>query len=138
MKWFIKGLKNYFVFKGRARRKEFWMWILFSMIFSYAIMLIDYLLGTNMYFYVGPENKEISFGIIGLVYNMLILIPNISIGVRRLHDINKSGWTLLMCLIPFAGIVIMIVFFCKPGISGSNKYGSDPKESMQNETEPIQ
>ena len=80
MKWFIKGLKYYFVFNGRARRKEFWMWILFSTIISYAIMLIDYLLGTNMYFYVGPENKEISFGIIGLVYNILILIPNISIG----------------------------------------------------------
>ena len=110
--------KNYAKFSGRARRSEYWWVILAQTLISTAFSLInmaaDSVLGA-------VANVVIS------VYGLATLIPMISLTVRRLHDIEKSGWWYLLNCIPCIGSIILIVFFCKEGTAGSNRYGDDPK-----------
>ena len=117
MNWFLKALKQYTDFNGRARRKEYWMYILFYTIFSYAAMMVDYLLGTTSVF-TG-------------IYSLALLLPSIAVGVRRLHDIDKSGWMMLVGLIPLIGWIWLIVLFATEGTPGANEYGINPKEVSQ-------
>ncbi len=117
MKWYIKVLKNYIIFKGRARRKEYWFFILFNIIFMFLALIIDIMFGTIK----DPENP----GIIFSIYSIAVILPSISVSVRRLHDIGKNGWYLLISLLPF-GSIILIGEFIKKGISKENKYGIDP------------
>ena len=117
MKWFLKALKQYTDFNGRARRTEYWMYILFYTIFSYAAFMLDYLLGTTSVF-TG-------------IYALALLLPTIAVGVRRLHDIGKSGWMMLVGLIPVIGGIWLLILFIKEGTPGSNEYGINPKEVSQ-------
>ena len=119
MEWFIKVLKNYAVFSGRARRKEYWMFVLFSVIFSIVAMLIDNMLGVTL--------GETNYGYIYLLYQLVVLIPSLAVAVRRLHDTNKSGWFLLIAIIPIVGAIWLLVLMCLEGTTGPNKYGPDPK-----------
>ncbi|MDX1350013.1 MAG: DUF805 domain-containing protein [Putridiphycobacter sp.] len=119
MEWFLKVVRdNYANFSGRARRQEYWMFTLFSILFSIALAIVDNVLG----FTYGQGS-----GLLGTVYSLAILIPSIAVGVRRLHDVNKSGWMLLIAFIPLIGAIWLIVLFATEGDSGSNQYGSDPK-----------
>lgn len=120
MKYYLKALKNYALFSGRARRKEFWMFVLFNMLFSFAAVLIDNLIGT--------ANEELGYGIIYGLYVLAVLIPGISLTVRRLHDVGKSGWFYFIALIPFIGAIWLLVLLCTDGNAGENKYGANPKE----------
>lgn len=115
MEWFIKCIKQYADFKGRARRKEFWMFELFCLIFSIAAMLIDAILWEEL-------------PILETLFDLFTLIPSLAVGVRRLHDIGKSGWMWLIAFIPIVGIIWLIVLFCKDSEPGSNKWGDNPKE----------
>ncbi len=112
MEWYLTVLKKYAVFKGRARRKEFWMFMLFNAIFSVVLGLVDGMLGTQFF---------------GLIYSLAVLIPSIAVNVRRLHDIGRTGWWVLIGLIPVIGFIVLIVFAATEGDKGSNEYGSDPK-----------
>jgi uncharacterized membrane protein YhaH (DUF805 family) len=112
MKYYLKVLKEYAVFKGRARRTEFWMFVLFNIIFSIVATILD---------------KFIGIKIISSLYGLAVLIPSLAVGVRRLHDIAKSGWWWLIGLIPLVGQIWLIVLFASNGNSGENKYGPDPK-----------
>ena len=105
MKWFVKCMKQYADFGGRARRTEFWMFVLFNIIFSVIASLIDRAIG----FKIGA----IQMGIIGLIYSLAVLIPALAVSVRRLHDIGKSGWMILINLIPFIGWIWFIVLMVK-------------------------
>jgi uncharacterized membrane protein YhaH (DUF805 family) len=107
MNWYLKVLKQYADFGGRARRKEYWMFILFNVIFSFVLGFIDGFMGLR-------------FGI-GSIYVLAVLIPSIAVSVRRMHDVDKSGW---YCLIPIYNIILA----CTEGTQGENKYGVDPKE----------
>ena len=119
MQWFLKALSQYADFKGRARRKEYWMFYLFYVIFGLAVTVLDILLfGTAIY----------SWGLLYLVYFFALLIPYIAVSVRRLHDIGKSGWWLLIMFIPIAGIIWLIVLLATDGEKGENKWGTNPKE----------
>ena len=120
MKWFVKCLKQYADFGGRARRTEFWMFVLFNIIFSVVASLIDRAIG----FKIGA----IQMGIIGLIYSLAVLIPALAVSVRRLHDIGKSGWMILINLIPFIGWIWFIVLMVKDSQPGENQYGPNPKE----------
>ena len=127
--WFTKCLRQYADFKGRARRKEFWMFVLFYQIFAWLCQSCLYVLN-----YLDEEwiiaSPEPAFTIISIIYGILILsllIPGISVNVRRLHDVGKSGWFLLVALIPIVGIIWLIILYCKDGESGLNKYGENPK-----------
>lgn len=120
MNWYLLALKKYADFNGRARRKEYWMFFLFSIIFAIAAMILDNLLGLNF--------DPIPYGTIYMLYTLGTLIPSIAVGVRRLHDIGKSGWMILVSLIPFIGFIWLIVLFVTDSQPGSNEYGPNPKE----------
>ncbi len=105
-------LKKYAVFSGRARRKEYWMFLLFHIIIIIALGVIESIVGTN--------------SVIALFYMLAILLPGLAVTVRRLHDSGKSGWWLLIGLVPLIGIVIL-VFMVQDGQAGDNQYGPNPK-----------
>ncbi|UYM17088.1 DUF805 domain-containing protein [Endozoicomonas euniceicola] len=112
MEWYLKVLKQYAVFSGRARRKEYWMFTLFNLLIAFAISFIEIMLG--------------GYGTIGSLYILAVLIPAIAVSVRRLHDIDRSGWWLLIGLIPF-GSIVLFVFFVLDSKVESNEYGPNPK-----------
>ena len=115
MQWYLKVLKNYVGFQGRARRKEFWMFALFNVIVSFILGFVGGLI-------------DVSVGtILGYIYALAILLPSLAVGVRRLHDIGKSGWMILLGLIPIVGGIILLVFYCLDSEAGENKYGPNPK-----------
>ena len=126
MKYYLDVIKKYVKFDGRARRKEYWMFVLFNVIFSFVASIIDSVAGltytssTNSYGYA-------SIGIISSLYSLAVLLPSLGVGVRRLHDIGKSGWWLLICLVPLAGPIWLLVLLATNGVVGENQYGSDPK-----------
>ena len=124
MNWYLKVLKQYADFKGRARRKEFWMFVLFNMIFAILAMVIDNVLGTTFNI---MEGQALPYGYIYLLYVLFIFIPGLAVEVRRLHDIGKSGWMILIALIPIVGAIWLIVLFVTEGNHGENQYGPDPK-----------
>ena len=115
MNWFIKVLKQYADFNGRARRKEYWMFTLFSSLISYAIQGIYY------------TTEMEPFNYLNMAFSIAILIPSLAVSVRRLHDVNKSGWFLLLYLLPIVGWIWLLILLCKNGEEGPNQYGSDPK-----------
>ena len=119
MKYFIYCLKNYFKFSGRATRSEYWYFVLFSLLFSLAAMLIDFSIET---YYI-----EEGIGIFSSIYTLAILIPSLAVTVRRLHDTNRSAWWLLISLIPIIGPIVLIVFYCQDS-KEDNKYGVNPKK----------
>ncbi|TMM56249.1 DUF805 domain-containing protein [Maribacter algarum] len=108
MNWYLKVLKQYADFKGRARRKEYWMFFLFNIIISYGITFIA----------LGLEMPELS--IVSTIYSLAVLIPGIAVGVRRMHDVGKSGWYLL---IPIYSLILA----CTDSEEGPNKWGPNPK-----------
>ena len=117
MDWYLKVLRNYFNFEGRARRKEYWMFFLFNLIISFAIGIVDGIVGLKVGY----------MGTLGLLYSLGILLPSIAVGTRRLHDIDRSGWWQLIGLIPIIGVIVLIVWYASEGNTGSNRFGPDPK-----------
>lgn len=126
MEGFLKVIQNYANFNGRARRKEYWMFLAVFSIIAFAIMAVG-VLGTVMF--DAPEFSDISIALIYLFY-FALLIPSLAVQTRRLHDTGKSGWLQLLGFIPFGGLVLL-VFYLTAGDRGSNKYGPDPKEDEQ-------
>jgi uncharacterized membrane protein YhaH (DUF805 family) len=114
MNWYLEVLKNYAVFTGRARRTEYWMFVLFNLIIVLAIAFIEGMLG--------------SIGVVGMIYSLAVLIPSIAVGVRRLHDTDRSGWWLLIGLVPLIGAIVLIVFMVLDSSPGQNEYGPNPKD----------
>lgn len=120
MNWYLLVLQKYADFNGRARRKEYWMFVLFNVIFSVAAVLLDNLLGL--------EFGGVGYGFIYLIYALAMLIPGLAVTVRRLHDTGKSGWMVLIGLIPFIGAIWLLVLTLIDGTPGSNEYGPSPKQ----------
>lgn len=159
MKWFVKCIQNYVTFSGRARRAEFWYFMLFYLIFSIVARILDAAIGSQMQ-------------IIGTLLSLFLLLPSLAVSVRRLHDIGRSGKNLLWYMItyviwivllvatgltsllamlagnfdnaPMSFIVLLavggigflvwsiffLVWFCTAGDQGENKYGPDPKAAI--------
>ena len=108
MEWYLKVVKeNYANFDGRARRKEYWMFVLFNVIISTILSMIE----PTVY----------------LIYVLAILVPSIAVVVRRLHDVAKSGWFMFIALVPIIGGIWLLILACTDGDSGDNEYGSNPK-----------
>ena len=119
MEWYLKVIKQYTDFKGRARRKEYWMFFLFNAIFLAILSLIDQFTGTY--------NSDWGYGLLSGLYSLAVLIPGIAVAARRLHDTGKSGWMLLIAFIPLIGVIWLLVLFVTDSDPGSNKYGPNPK-----------
>lgn len=118
--WYIEVLKKYTVFSGRARRKEYWFFVLFNVLVSIALTFIDGVTGTL--------SAESGVGLLSGLYGLAVLVPSIAVGVRRLHDIGRSGWWLLIVLVPLLGVLVLLVFAVLDSQPGSNEYGPNPKE----------
>ncbi|HET6297297.1 MAG TPA: DUF805 domain-containing protein [Kribbella sp.] len=117
MQWYTDVLKKYITFTGRARRKEFWMFTLFSFIISAVLGTIDNIIGTT---------NSTGSGLLSSLYGLAVLLPSLAVWVRRLHDTDKSAWWLLIALTGI-GIIVLIVFAVLEGTPGDNKHGPDPK-----------
>ncbi|MEG0779292.1 MAG: DUF805 domain-containing protein [Oscillospiraceae bacterium] len=118
MNWYLMAFKNYFNFKGRARRKEYWMFILCNMVVGTLMAILDSATG----FRIG-EN----LGVFTSIYGLLIWFPSLALGFRRLHDIDKSAWWFLISLLPVVGWIWLLIYYVQEGTPGSNRYGDDPK-----------
>jgi uncharacterized membrane protein YhaH (DUF805 family) len=110
--WYIAVLKKYAVFQGRASRKEFWTFMFVNFVIMFAIALIE-----------GGEGIPV----IGYAYSFAVLVPSFAVGVRRLHDTGKSGWWILLTLVPLAP-VILLIFYVMDSQDGENQYGASPKD----------
>jgi uncharacterized membrane protein YhaH (DUF805 family) len=114
MNWYVSVLKNYVGFQGRARREEYWMFVLVNAGIVLALSLLQSLLGLGL--------------ILSTLYGLAVLLPHLAVGARRLHDTGRSGWWLLLMLIPLIGSIILIVFFVQDSRFGDNQYGPNPKQ----------
>ena len=161
MKWFLKALRQYADFKGRARRKEFWMYTLFVIIFGIVAIILDNVLGLTI--------ADLPYGVLCISFGLALFIPSWAVLVRRLHDVGKSGWWCLIVFIPsiinaiimltlyfevfdleiltaikwllvsssvvLVGLIvcctILIVWCCTDGQPGENKWGVNPKEEIE-------
>lgn len=125
--YFLDVIKSkYAQFSGRAPRREYWFFILFGFIISFILGFVDGIAGTTLTLGTDPMGQPIQTGILGMIFSLAILIPSIAIGVRRLHDIGKSGWWLLVGLIPLLGALVLLFFFVLPSQEGDNEYAPYP------------
>lgn len=118
MRWYLRALRSYAVFSGRARRKEYWFFLLFTLVFTIVMALIDQVLGTY--------DEGTGIGLLTGLYEVAMIIPGLAVSVRRLHDTSRRGWWLLLSLIPIVGGIIVFVFMVLPSRRGANRYGLDP------------
>jgi uncharacterized membrane protein YhaH (DUF805 family) len=109
-------IANYANFQGRAMRSEFWYWTLFTILLNLFFSLAGFMVHS-----VGFLHAVVS--LIGLIFSLGVLIPSLAVAVRRLHDVDKSGWWYLIVLIPFVGGIILLIWFCMPGTRGANRFG---------------
>lgn len=107
MNEYVKAFKNFANFEGRASRKEYWMFFLFNLIISYGLQIL------------GVAMKMSFLSILGIIYSFVALLPSIAVAIRRMHDVDKSGW---FCLIPFYNLILAAT----AGTPGPNQYGQDP------------
>ncbi|MFC7774687.1 DUF805 domain-containing protein [Flavobacterium sp. GCM10027622] len=114
---------NYVNFNGRARRKEYWYFTLVHVSIMILVVLIGGVLSG------GKEPNGFFVALLG-VYLLLTFIPSVAVTIRRLHDVNVSGWFYLINIIPYVGAFILFVFACTNGITGTNRYGPDPKKPI--------
>ena len=117
MNWYLKVLKQYSDFSGRARRKEYWMFVLFNIIFGILAVILDNIV-----------KEGFGDGTMYGFYSLATVIPAFAVTVRRLHDVGKSGWMVLISLIPLIGAIWLLVLMMTDSNPGVNQYGANPKE----------
>lgn len=173
MEWMILPFKRFFDFKGRSRRKEFWMYTLFVILVSVVLVFLDSVLGLGGRATGDTELTNTSMGAAGAmsggwlttIFSLATLIPSLAVSVRRLHDIDRTGWWILLPVGPYllgivlalggiaggggamAGIgivlfgvalitaILLLVWYCMPGTTGPNRFGEDPKGEGTNAEE---
>jgi uncharacterized membrane protein YhaH (DUF805 family) len=119
MSYYLEAFKKYAVFGGRSRRMEYWSFVVFNLVVVVVLAGIDALLGTF--------NSALGAGLLSGIYGLAAFIPFLTVTVRRLHDIDRSGWWILIYLIPLIGPVVLFVFTLFDGTPGDNRYGPNPK-----------
>ena len=112
MNYYFDVLKKYAVFEGRARRKEYWMYVLFDII----AMVILAIIGT-----------VINFPYLASIYGLAVLLPSLAVAIRRLQDTGRSGWWIFITLVPAIGSIWLIVLLATDSQPGQNQYGPNPK-----------
>ena len=135
MEWMLLPLRRYARFSGRARPKEYWMFILFLLLCFIAIGIVEGLLGlstTEHWVRRGPWSFNTGYhtrgGPLTGLFGLAILIPWLAVAVRRLHDTDRSGFWLLIIFFPLIGSLVLLVFFIMSGTRGPNRFGPDPVE----------
>ena len=120
MNWYLTALRKYAVFAGRARRKEFWFFVLFNTLIAVALAIVDMV--------TGSYDEDVGLGLLSGLYAVAMIVPSIAVTVRRLHDTDRSGWWYLLLFIPVIGALVILVFMLLDGTPGSNRFGPNPKE----------
>lgn len=121
MEWYLLAFRKFAEFKGRSPRKEYWMFTLFNLLIALGLGMLAGL--------VGGKEGGLTDVVSGL-YTLVVFVPSLALSVRRLHDIGKSGWWMLITLIPLVGPLIMLFFMVKDSQPGTNEYGPNPKEAV--------
>lgn len=114
----MEVLKKYAVFSGRARRQEYWMFVLINTVVAMVLVLIDSQVGLM---------SETGYGVLSGIYSLGILVPSIAVSVRRLHDTDRSGMWYLIAFVPIIGPIALLVFCVQDGNMGMNQFGANPK-----------
>jgi uncharacterized membrane protein YhaH (DUF805 family) len=109
------GFSNYVNFSGRACRSEYWYWVLFVILADIVAGIIDYLLGMQ---------------IVSSLFGLVTLLPGIAVSIRRLHDLDRTGWWILLALIPLIGWIILLIWYISKGTDGPNRFGPDPLATL--------
>ncbi len=132
MEWMILPLKRYFQISGRAPRREYWLFWVFTIIVAIIAGILDTLFGFGSVtsfntgaFYAASWHTD---GPLNTIAGLALLIPSVTVAVRRLHDSERSGWWLLLIFIPFFGWVALLIFMVMDGTRGANRYGPDPRD----------
>ena len=112
-------LGNYATFSGRAPRAEFWWFALFVLLGNLLFGIVD-----GLIFGAASDGQPVS--LLGALFSLAVLLPNIAVGVRRLHDRDMSGWWYLLVLVPVLGALVLLWFFVQKGTDGPNRFGPDP------------
>ena len=118
MSWYLEVLKKYAVFSGRARRTEYWMFLLGTVLIALVLSVIAGIVGVAL---------DSDLRLLSTVYALAVLIPSLAVSVRRLHDTSRSGWWLLLGLVPIIGVIVLLVFMVQDSHPGDNQYGPSPK-----------
>ncbi|WP_299767754.1 DUF805 domain-containing protein [uncultured Dokdonia sp.] len=130
MNRYVEAFKRYAEFNGRSRREEYWMFIVFNFLFSIVAFALDHIFGIAL--------REIGYGPVYILYGLVAFIPGLALSVRRLHDVGKSGWMLLIALIPLIGAIWLLVLFATEGEATDNQYGPNPKATYDHIGETTQ
>ena len=117
------GFSNYVNFQGRARRSAYWFWVLFVFAASIVASILDIMI-------FGSE----SYTPLSTLFGLAVFLPGLAVAVRRLHDIGRTGWWILLYFVPIVGWIILIIWHCQPGEPGTNQYGPNP---LGGEWQPI-
>ena len=120
MNYYFDVLRNYAVFSGRARRKEYWFFTLFNFIAMFILIFVDGAIGSAVTAEAG--------GLLTTIYMLGVLIPTIAVAVRRLHDTDRTGWWFLINLIPLIGPLVFLYFMASASDEGTNRFGPSPLE----------
>ncbi|MDM4723359.1 DUF805 domain-containing protein [Micromonospora sp. WMMA1363] len=115
-------LSQYIGFSGRARRAEYWWFFLFSVLVGIVTLILDIALGT--------DELGASTGLFNLIATLALWLPSLAVAVRRLHDTDRSGWLVLIGLVPLIGAIVLLVFFVQDGTTGPNRFGPDPQDHV--------
>jgi uncharacterized membrane protein YhaH (DUF805 family) len=118
MHWYLEVLKKYTLFTGRARRSEYWYFVLVSVGIAVVLGVVDSVL-----------RSLIGIGPLGMIYGLAVLVPSIAVAIRRLHDTDRSGWWVLLGLVPLVGLVL-IYFLAQDSMASTNRYGQNPKLAL--------
>jgi uncharacterized membrane protein YhaH (DUF805 family) len=129
MDWFVLAWKKYAQFQGRSRRSEFWYFSLFHMLFAFVLIIPGVLfvvIGANAHNSVATGVGVVLY-LAYFVFSLALLVPSVAVTVRRLHDTGRSGWWYFISFVPFAGLIVLLVFLCSDSQPGDNLYGPNPK-----------
>lgn len=118
MNWYVDVLRKYAVFSGRARRKEYWFFVLFNLLIMAGLTLVDTFVGTY------DAVREV--GLLSGLYGIGVILPSLAVAARRLHDSGRTAWWLLIGLVPIIGAIVLLVFFVLESQPGDNVYGPNP------------
>ncbi|WP_201775772.1 DUF805 domain-containing protein [Chromobacterium subtsugae] len=117
MHWYFSVLSKYAVFRGRARRQEYWYFVLTNLIISLMLLVVQH----DVF---GDHNRWLTN-----LYSLALVLPTIGVSMRRLHDIGRSGWWMWIMFIPVVGAIVLLVFHCQDSQAGDNQYGPSPKDA---------
>lgn len=118
MNCFLQALQKYATFSGRARRSEYWYFFLMYLLIFVLLAIVDGI--------TGSFSAKSGVGLLSGVFALAMLLPSLAVGVRRLHDIGRSGWWLLIAFVPLIGGIVLLLFAVKVGTPGDNEYGATP------------